>query len=173
MTRASIILEEYDSSWPEKFKKEKAYLLSVAGPWNDGTIEHVGSTAVPGMVAKPVIDIMFGVKSLEHSKPAIEVLVESGYEYWPYKTDVMHWFCKPTDAFRTHHLHLIPFGSPLWNERIKFRELLRSDKSIFEQYAKLKQGLAASHKEDREAYTQKKWPFIKQALLNNKANIPR
>ena len=108
------------------------------------------------------------VKSLEGSKPAIEVLVESGYEYWPYKAEVMHWFCKPSDAFRTHHLHLVPFESALWKERIRFRELLRSDKSVFDQYEKLKRDLAASHKENREAYTEKKWPFIQQVLQRKK-----
>ena len=143
MKRASVILEEYDSSWSEKFEKEKEYLMSIVGSWNYGSIEHVGSTAVLGMVAKPIIDIMFGVKSLEGSKPAIEVLVKNGYEYWPYKTEVMHWFCKPSDTFRTHHLHLIPFESTLWQERIKFRELLRSDKSVFDQYVKLKRSLAS------------------------------
>ena len=164
MKIASVILEEYDSSWPEKFEKEKEHLMSIIDSWNYGSIEHVGSTAVLGMVAKPVIDIMFGVKSLESSKPAIEVLIEDGYEYSPYKTEVMHWFCKPSDAFRTHHLHLIPFESPLWQERIIFRDLLRSDKSVFYQYAKLKRDLANFHKEDREAYTEKKWPFIQRAL---------
>jgi GrpB-like predicted nucleotidyltransferase (UPF0157 family) len=162
--RASVILEEYDPSWPSKFEHEKAHLLAIAGQWCHGGIVHVGSTAVPGMVAKPVIDVMFGVESLEGSKPAIEVLVGSGYEYWPYKTDLMHWFCKPSDAFRTHHLHLIPFESPLWKERIKFRDLLRSNERIAGDYAQLKRELAASHKEDREAYTQKKWPFIQQVL---------
>ena len=164
MKSASVILEAYDSSWPQKFEKEKEHLMSIVGSWNYGGIEHVGSTAVLGMVAKPVIDIMFGVKSLESSKPAIEVLIEDGYEYSPYKTEVMHWFCKPSDAFRTHHLHLIPFESPLWQERIIFRDLLRSDKSVFYQYAKLKRDLANFHKEDREAYTEKKWPFIQRAL---------
>ncbi len=168
MKRASVILEDYNSAWPEKFEKEKEHLMSILGSWNYGGIEHVGSTAVVGMVAKPIIDIMFGVKSLEFSKPAIDVLVENGYEYWPYKTEVMHWFCKPSDAFRTHHLHLIPFESQLWQERIKFRELLRSDKSISDQYSTLKRNLAASHKEDREAYTQKKWPFIQQVLQHEK-----
>ena len=56
-----------------------------------------------------MIDVMFGVKSLEDSKPAIEVLVESGYEYWPYKTEAMHWFCKPSDAYHTHHLHPLSY----------------------------------------------------------------
>jgi len=167
MTRASVILEDYDPSWPSKFEEEKSHLLAVAGEWNYGGIEHVGSTAIPGMVAKPIIDVMFGVKSLEESKPAIAALVDQGYEYWPYKTEFMHWFCKPSDAFRTHHLHLIPFESPLWLERIKFRDLLRSDHNIASDYATLKRELAVTYKEDREAYTNKKWPFIQQALQNN------
>jgi GrpB-like predicted nucleotidyltransferase (UPF0157 family) len=164
MTRAPVILEEYDYSWPSKFEDEKAHLMSIIGKWHYGSIEHVGSTAVPDMVAKPVIDVMFGVKNLAESKPAIEILVANGYEYWPYKGDVMHWFCKPSDAFRTHHLHLVPFESPLWQERIKFRNLLRSDSAIASQYASLKRELATTYKEDREAYTEKKWPFIQQVL---------
>jgi GrpB-like predicted nucleotidyltransferase (UPF0157 family) len=168
MKQASVILEEYNSSWPKKFEEERDYLISIVGSWNYGSIEHVGSTAVYGMVAKPIIDIMFGVKSLEDSRPAIDILVNNGYKYWPYKKEVMHWFCKPSDAFRTHHLHLIPFESSLWKERIKFRELLRSDKIIAGQYVKLKRGLAASLKEDREAYTEKKWPFIQQVLQREK-----
>lgn len=166
MKRASVILLEYDSSWPEKFELEKNHLIAIAGDWNFGSIEHVGSTAVPGMIAKPVIDVMFGVKSLVESKPVIDILVEHGYEYWPYKAEVMHWFCKPSDAFRTHHLHLIPFASPLWKERIKFRDILRSDKNIATQYANLKRELAAIYKEDRETYTEKKWPFIQRVLQN-------
>lgn len=164
MERPSVALEAYDSSWPAEFEKEKNHLINIAGAWSYGSIEHVGSTAVPGMLAKPVIDIMFGVKSLEGSKPAIHALVASGYKYWPYKAEVMHWFCKPSEAFRTHHLHLIPFESPLWKERIKFRELLRCNKRLASEYVILKRELAAAHKEDREAYTEKKWPFIQQAL---------
>jgi len=164
MSRASVTLEEYDSSWPAKFEEEKERLMAIAGKWYFGSIEHVGSTAIPGMVAKPVIDVMFGVKSLNESKPAIDTLVDSGYEYWPYKTEVMHWFCKPSDAFRTHHLHLIPYESPLWQERIKFRNLLRSNNNVATEYANLKRELAVIYKEDREAYTEKKWPFIQQSL---------
>ena len=164
MNRASVILEEYNSSWPEKFKAEKEHLKKIAGKWNFGSIEHVGSTAIPGMVAKPVIDVMFGVKSLDESKPAIEVLVDAGYEYWPYKTEVMHWFCKPSDAFRTHHLHLIPYESPLWLERIEFREILRSNNTVATEYANLKRELSANYKNDREAYTESKWPFIQRVL---------
>ncbi len=164
MKRSTVILEEYDLSWPLKFEEEKSYLMATIGQWNYGGVEHIGSTSVPGMVAKPVIDVMFGVKFLDESRPAIDVLVEYGYEYWPYKADVMHWFCKPSDAFRTHHLHLVPYESPLWQERIKFRELLRADKTVATQYANLKRELATLYREDREVYTDKKWPFIQQVL---------
>ena len=164
MERSSVVLEAYDDSWPAEFEKEKIQLIHIAGAWSYGSVEHVGSTAVPGMLAKPVIDIMFGVRSLEGSRPAINALVASGYKYWPYKAEVMHWFCKPSDAFRTHHLHLIPFESRLWKERIKFRELLRANKRLASQYVILKRELAVAHKEDRAAYTEKKWPFIQQAL---------
>ncbi|MFK5984733.1 MAG: GrpB family protein [Pseudomonadota bacterium] len=167
MKRALVILEEYDPIWASKFQAEKNFLLEKIGAWNLGNIEHVGSTSVIGLIAKPVIDIMFGVKSLEESKPAIAVLEENGYEYWAYKTDVMHWLCKPSDAFRTHHLHLIPYKSPLWKERIQFRDLLRSNDEIANQYANLKRKLASQYKEDRETYTQKKWPFVQQALQSN------
>ena len=164
MSQSPVILEEYDFSWPSKFEEEKGRLMAIAGDWYFGGIEHVGSTAVPGMVAKPVIDVMFGVKSLENSRPAIEVLVANGYEYSPYKAEVMHWFCRPSHVFRTYHLHLIPFESPLWIERLQFRDLLRSDGNVASQYANLKRELAVVYKEDREAYTEKKWPFIEQAL---------
>jgi GrpB-like predicted nucleotidyltransferase (UPF0157 family) len=164
MSQAPVVLVEYDSSWPSKFEEEKKLLLTIAGDWFYGSVEHVGSTAIPGMVAKPVIDVMFGVKSLEESKPAIEALVESGYNYWPYKSEVMHWFCKPSDAFRTHHLQLIPFESPLWHERIKFRDFLRSNHNVATEYANLKKELATTYREDRETYTEKKWPFIKEVL---------
>ncbi|BAO45787.1 GrpB family protein [Thiolapillus brandeum] len=166
MSQAQVILEEYDSTWQIKFEEEKKYLLTIAGEWNYGGIEHVGSTAVLGMIAKPVIDIMFGVSSLEESKQAIKVLVNNGYKYWPYKAEVMHWFCKPSDEFRTHHLHLIPFDSPLWKERIKFRELLRKNEAVANEYASLKRKLASTYKKDREKYTEMKWPFIQKALRN-------
>ena len=164
MTQALVKLSEYDPGWPLKFETEKNFLVDILGQWLCGNVEHVGSTAVPGLIAKPVIDIMFGVKSLEESRPAIDVLLQNGYVYFPYKEHVMHWLCKPSDAFRTHHLHLIPYESPLWFERIQFRDLLISNGEIANQYSVLKKALAARYREDRETYTEKKWPFIQQVL---------
>lgn len=170
MKRASIILSEYNPEWPAKFEAEKENLMQSIGNLMYGSVEHVGSTAIPGLIAKPVIDIMFGVKSLEASRSAIDILKNNGYEYSAYKTDVMHWFCKPSDEFRTHHLHLIPYKSSLWLERIQFRELLLSDKQITREYAELKKNLASKYKEDREAYTTEKWPFIEKKLYGMQSN---
>jgi GrpB-like predicted nucleotidyltransferase (UPF0157 family) len=107
---------------------------------------------------------MFGIKSLENSNSAIETLKQNGYNYSPYKKDVMHWFCKPSPEFRTHHLHLIPYESNLWEERIKFRNILRADSQIANEYVKLKKELIYLYKEDRETYTEKKWHFVQSAL---------
>ncbi|WP_256096759.1 bifunctional GrpB family protein/GNAT family N-acetyltransferase [Pseudoalteromonas luteoviolacea] len=159
-----IQLSPYNANWPHSFELEKQKLECLLAPWVEGGIEHVGSTAVKGMWAKPIIDIMVGVKSLAHSKPAIEVLSANGYCYYPYKEHVMHWLCAPSPDFRTHHVHLVPFQSALWHERLKFRDVLRHDAEVAKQYIQLKQALAHENAHDREAYTQNKWPFIRQVL---------
>ena len=131
-------LSDYRDDWPDLFEREKSVLLERLGSWLHGLIEHVGSTAVPGLKAKPIIDIMVGVKDLDSSVGAINVLQRNGYCYYPYKSDLMHWFCKPTPEYRTHHLHLVPYDSPLWRERIKFRDILRSNGKVAEKYEQLK-----------------------------------
>lgn len=163
---AQVTLSEYDSKWIEKFEEEKKFLLNIIGNYCYGGIEHVGSTSVPGLTAKPVIDIMFGVKSLEESKSAIKILSQNGYNYYPYKEHEMHWLCKPSPEFRTHHLHLIPFESDLWKERIEFRDIIRSNDTIADEYAELKQKLSIEYKNDREAYTEAKSSFVKSVLKN-------
>lgn len=154
----------YDATWPHLFEAERRVLSDVLRPWLVGPIEHVGSTAVVGLSAKPVIDIMAGVGSLEASAAAEEALRAFGYQYAPYRTEVMHWFCKPSLQARTHHLHLVPYESSLWFERLRFRDLLRSDDALAREYDALKRQLAERHRDDREAYTEAKWPFIARCL---------
>lgn len=103
-----IRLAPYDSSWPDRFAGERAALEGPIGPWATGGIHHVGSTAVPGLEAKPIIDILVGVDSLEASRACFDPLAELDYLYAPYRDDEMHWFCKPHPSRRTHHLHLVP-----------------------------------------------------------------
>jgi len=161
---APVYIVPYDPSWPARFEAERALLAAVLRDFIVGPIEHVGSTAVRGLSAKPVIDIMLGVASLARSLPAIALLGEHGYRYAEYKTDVMHWFCKPSFELRTHHLHLVPYDSRLWRERIAFRDLLRSDPVVAVEYERLKRELAEKHRFDREAYTGAKSPFIAWCL---------
>jgi GrpB-like predicted nucleotidyltransferase (UPF0157 family) len=111
---------------------------------------------------------MFGVYSLNDSQKAIDVLAQTEYQYFPYKSEEMHWFCKASSDFRTHHLHLIPYLSPLWKDRIEFRDLLRKNAKIAGEYADLKVELAANCMGNRELYTSRKWPFIQRALSSSR-----
>lgn len=163
---APIEVVSYDSSWPDRFTSERAILARVLAPWVVGPIEHVGSTAIPGMVAKPVIDIMVAVQSLEASRAAIPAAAQAQYIYWPYKADVMHWFCKPSDAHRTHHMHLIPFESELWHARIGFRDALKADSGLAQEYAQLKVEMAARYRNDRELYTSSKADFVQRVTAS-------
>src|SRR5688500_14918834 len=104
MSEAPVRIVPYDATWSAQFEREKAVLEELLAPWRRGPIEHVGSTAVPGLCAKPVIDVMVGVTSLDESEPAKAALRKAGYLYAEYKIDVMHWFCKPSFAMRTRHL---------------------------------------------------------------------
>ena len=159
-----VVIEPYNPAWPDRFETERRLLLPILAPWLIGPIEHVGSTAVPGLQAKPIIDIMAAVRDLASSVPAIEALRPLHYCYFKYKADVMHWFCKPSDVERTHHLHLVPFGSQLWRDRLAFRDRLRSDAAIRATYQALKIGLASRHRDDREAYTDAKTEFVQSVL---------
>lgn len=171
---APIEVVPYDPLWPSKFQAEGARLQVVLAPWLAGPIEHVGSTAIPGMPAKPVIDIMAAVRSLETSRPAISALAEAGYVYFPYRPDIMHWFCKPSSAFRTHHLHLVPLDSERWVKCLAFRDAIRGNQTLAAEYAALKYQLATEFKFHREAYTDGKRPFVERvlsSLANRKSKI--
>ena len=165
---APVEILQYDPTWPSRFERERALLETVLAPWLAGPIEHIGSTAIPGMVAKPVIDIMAAVESLDASRGAISAATSAGYIHSPYRPELMHWFCKPSPALRTHHLHLVPFSSPLWLERLAFRDRLRSDRDLASEYSELKRALAAKFKLDREAYTDAKTPFVQRVLAQSR-----
>jgi GrpB-like predicted nucleotidyltransferase (UPF0157 family) len=161
---APIEIVPYDASWPRLFAQERELLAQALAKWIVGGIEHVGSTAVPGLDAKPVIDIMMGVQDLDSSRSAIPAAERLGYSYAAYRQDVMHWFCKPSRAFRTHHLHLVPFQDRKWMERVAFRDYLRSHPETAAAYAELKRSLAVRFQFDREKYTKEKGPFIENIL---------
>jgi GrpB-like predicted nucleotidyltransferase (UPF0157 family) len=146
-------------------------LEDAIGEWLEGGIHHVGSTAVPGLEAKPIIDILVGVRDLQTARACFEPLAELDYLYAPYLPDEMHWFCKPDPAHRTHHLHLVPFGSPRYHDELAFRDRLRGDPQLAAHYAALKRDLARRHPDDREAYTAAKGEFIATALSETATSV--
>lgn len=157
---AGVRLVTYDAAWPQRFARERVMLLALLGSQLRGGVHHVGSTAVPGLAAKPTIDIMAGVGSLEESRACFAPLAEVEYQYAPYRIDEMHWFCKPDPARRAFHLHLVPHESRRFAATIAFRDALRSDPVLAAEYAALKQRLAECFAEDREAYTAAKADFV-------------
>jgi GrpB-like predicted nucleotidyltransferase (UPF0157 family) len=160
-----IRLVAYDPDWPRRFERERAALSAAIGPWISGGIHHVGSTAVPGLAAKPIADILAGVRDLEQARACIEPLAELEYLYAPYLATEMHWFCKPNPSHRTHHLHLVPTESERYRAELAFRDRLRADRRLATEYLALKELLARRFENDREAYTSAKSNFIARALV--------
>lgn len=159
-----IRLVPYDPGWPARFESERTLLEGAIGSWAVGGIHHVGSTAVPGLAAKPVIDILVGIDDLAGARACFEPLAELEYRYAPYLPDQMHWFCKPDPRRRTHHLHLVPEGSARFLDELAFRDLLRGDPGAATDYGALKGRLAREFEHDRERYTEAKAGFIARAL---------
>jgi GrpB-like predicted nucleotidyltransferase (UPF0157 family) len=170
---APVHIVPYDPAWPALFEKERRTLETLLAKWLVGPVEHVGSTAVPGLAAKPVIDIMAAVESLDASRPAIPALADLDYLYFPYRPEEEHWFCKPSAKFRTHHLHLVPMGFRSWKERLVFRDYLRRNSATAAEYAALKRRLATQYEFDREAYTEAKGPFVQRVLEQALSAEPR
>jgi GrpB-like predicted nucleotidyltransferase (UPF0157 family) len=159
-----IGISRYDPGWPAAFERERAALAEAIGPWVTGGIHHVGSTAVAGLAAKPTVDILVGVESLAASRACFDPLAGLEYRYAPYRSEEMHWFCKPDPGRRTHHLHLAPTKGRRYAEELAFRDRLRADPETAAAYAALKRELAARFPEDREAYTDAKSGFVRRVL---------
>lgn len=163
--RALITLEPYQEHWQALFNAEKALLESALPPHL--YIEHIGSTAVVGLTAKPIIDIMLGATSLQEIGRYIPGLEHLGYEYLAYnEVDIpeRRFLAKPITRPRHFHLHAVVKGDSFWNEHIAFRDILRTNHCIAEQYAVLKIKLAQTFIDNREAYTTAKGEFINQVL---------
>jgi len=154
----------YDQAWPRLFEAEKLNLLEALG----GIIfdvEHVGSTSVPGLAAKPLIDMMASVESLSDYKKAISPLEALDYEYMPERVfSDRIFFPKGPREQRTFHLSLVEKGSKQWIETLQFRDYLRSHPAKRDEYQMLKERLARLFADNRELYTKGKSEFIGSVL---------
>jgi GrpB-like predicted nucleotidyltransferase (UPF0157 family) len=156
----AIAVVPYDPRWPDRFEAESVTLEGLLGPWLTGGVHHIGSTSVPGLSAKPIIDMMAGIKDLAEARAAIPVLEGCGYEHAPHRPEA-HWFRKPASPRPADlQLHLTEPGSDLWRERLTFRDALRADRAAREQYEALKLRLAPAHGDDLRGYTDDKRAFV-------------
>ncbi len=157
-----VRLSGYDPAWVDAYNKESVAVRKVLGEVLVD-IQHIGSTSVPGLKAKPILDILAGVVSFDRIEEIIAILENSGYTY-------AHWAGIPGDyTFRkgditTCLLHVVAYESINWNHCISFRDILRKNSRIAEEYLSLKESLAEKYPDSREKYTDGKSKFISDIL---------
>ena len=166
MPADKVVVVPYDPEWPRRFETERQLLEQVLAPWLTEGVHHIGATSVLGLAAKPIVDMMAGVRDFEEARSAYEPLREHGYVHTPHRPGIAHHFSKPSSHLSevTHGLHLTEPGSDLWRERLAFRDVLRADPELVAEYASLKLRLAEEHRDDVEAYTAGKREFVGRVI---------
>ena len=167
-------------AWPRMFEEEKEHLLSCLPQELIGRIEHLGSTAIPNLAAKPIVDILVEVTSLEETKRRIVPVLEAqGYDYFwrPTHGDdgppFYAWFIKRDSAgVRTHHIHMVESDFEHW-DRLLFRDYLIEHPATAKEYEALKLNLARDYPNDRVAYTNGKTEFIVRVTQSAKEYYSR
>ena len=159
----------YNSEWPKLAEAEIDKLKSVFPPNSILDIQHVGSTAIIGLSAKPILDIQIAVHSLDEMKlMAVPILQKLGYDYWDGNPDPKRMFfvkgMPPYGEKRTHHVHIFEDNSEHWRNKLIFRDYLRSHTDLAKEYEQLKLKLAHEHVYDREKYTDEKLGFVNRVL---------
>jgi len=162
LERGVVKLVPYTVEWRQLFEQEKS-LLRVAVVQYVLDVQHVGSTSIPGMIAKPIIDIGVAVTNFEEARVCIPPVEQLGYEYrGEFGIPRRHYFVKGNP--RTHHIHMNEMDSRDWENQVLFRDYLIQHPALVEEYAALKMKLAQRYPTDREAYLDGKAFFIKQVL---------
>lgn len=162
-----VNIAPYDPAWPRMFEEEKRHLLECLPKDLIRRIEHFGSTAIPGLAAKPIVDVLVEVSSLEETRARVPPLLEAeGYDYFwrPTRGDddppFYAWFIKRNaDGIRTHHVHMVERDFEHW-DTLLFRDYLIEHPETAREYEALKMTLARDFPNDREAYTTGKTDFV-------------
>jgi len=157
-----VVIVEYNPHWPEMFLAERSLIETVFANI-PVAIEHIGSTAVPGLAAKPIIDIVLGADSLEIIEARIPALENIGYEYIHEAELIV-----PERRFFVrdgrYHLHCVVFQGKIWNYQLRFRDILRNNPKLARKYEELKRDLARRYPNARPIYTERKSPFVEEVL---------
>jgi len=157
----SVHVAKADPRWPDLAAVEAARVRGAIAPWLLTDVHHVGSTSVPGLDAKPILDLLAGIRSLD--VPAQAPLEALGWCHVPPEIDRQPWrrfYVLPRDGRRYAHLHLLLPDAPQWITYVDFPRRLREDPAARDGYAALKHQLAERHRDDREAYTRAKADWI-------------
>jgi len=157
-----VRLVEYDERWPALFAAESARILAGV-PEPPLTLEHIGSTAVPGLCAKPVLDMLAGHPGAVPILKYVERFERAGYQHRGDAGIAGHQLFRRGQP-RAYHVHLVESGGALWREYLAFRDYLRSNRQAAARYADIKRSLAARHPRDREAYITGKSRFVVEAI---------
>jgi GrpB-like predicted nucleotidyltransferase (UPF0157 family) len=155
-----ILVVGYDPRWPEWYEGERS-LLEAALAASEARFEHIGSTAVPGLCAKPVIDILVGVRDLGPAEEYAPALRRLRYAPGDSGEPGRHFFMKVP---RTAHLHVVRYRSWDWHSKIWFRDALRGDADLRARYSALKTSSALMYRDDREAYSRSKDALVSERL---------
>jgi GrpB-like predicted nucleotidyltransferase (UPF0157 family) len=159
-------LLEYQDEWPFQFQLVATELIAVF-PSSSVAVEHIGSTAVPGLCAKPVLDVLVGVDSLRDAEEHRHDLAALGYAYrgeYEARLPGRRYFVRAEGPTLRVHVHCVVRHSSLWQQHMEFRDVLRRSPALRREYAALKRSLATVHAEDKSAYTEAKAPFIQRVL---------
>jgi GrpB-like predicted nucleotidyltransferase (UPF0157 family) len=157
---------DYNPLWPVMYEQERRLIQEAIGQ-RILAIEHVGSTSVRGLAAKPTIDIMIGVGQLADAVDCLAPLESLGYGYVPEYEEALpcrRYFHKGPSGARTHHMHMVELAGDFWREHILFRDYLRAHAETAQAYERLKRELAARFSEERSRYTEAKAPFVKSVV---------
>ena len=165
LKRGTVRVEGYNPNWQKEFEAERQRLFETFGE-KILEVEHIGSTSIPGLAAKPIIDMVVAVKSFDDLPEFIDELQKLGYEYMPERLfDNRKFFPKGSQENRTHHLNLVLQDDPeQWTKPIAFRDYLRTHGREREEYAKLKITLAQEYTNDRATYTKMKDDFFQSTI---------
>ena len=164
--RTPVEIVAYSADWPQRFAAEREILARVFPP-GAFTIEHIGSTAVPGLGAKPIVDILIGAPAIAEIEARIAAMDALGYRYVPeHEAELPHrrFFEKPVRRPRQYHVHAVRKDSTFRREHLAFRNALRADTALAAEYLALKRALAARYCSDREGYTDAKAAFIRAVV---------
>ena len=163
LKRHIIKLAPYDKNWSQEFQTEKKRLEKILGS-KAVAIEHIGSTAIPNMSAKQIIDILVGVETLKKEGIRCVKLLEEYSLRYKKRTKIRYFVVKGDDSTRTHNIHIARFKGRRWNKLLAFRNYLRSHPRAAKEYNTLKKELEKSYGSKPKLYTEKKLNFVKNIL---------